>query len=125
VAAARAGHDVLLGPVLPDPSGLSAAVLQEWRRLHRRGAWHVHGANLGVRLSAYLAAGGFPAVRTHEDVHLVEAVRRLGRSIVVGEDPVVTSSRLAARAPDGFAHFLARLTSGHLTTTPAAQPASR
>ena len=28
---------------------------------------HVHGANLGVRASAYVLAGGFPRLRSHED----------------------------------------------------------
>lgn len=32
---------------------------------------HVHGANLGFRASAYLAAGGFPCVTTAEDHALV------------------------------------------------------
>ena len=31
----------------------------------------VHGANLGIRASAYLAAGGFKSVRTAEDHALV------------------------------------------------------
>ena len=34
---------------------------------------HVHGANLGFRASAYLRAGGFPALPTAEDHALVAA----------------------------------------------------
>jgi glycosyltransferase involved in cell wall biosynthesis len=109
LAAARAGHDLLLGPVVPDPAGLPPGVLREWHRRHRRGAGHVHGANLGVRHSAYVAAGGFAPVGAHEDLLLTRAVRRLGGSVAVGDIPVVTSARLAGRAPEGFAHFLTRL----------------
>ncbi len=109
LAAAATGHDLLLGPVVPDPTALPAGVLREWHRRHRHGAGHVHGANLGVRLSTYVAAGGFSTVRAHEDLLLTRAVRRLGGSVAVGDIPVVTSARLAGRAPGGFAHFLARL----------------
>ena len=40
---------------------------------------HVHGANLGVTAAAYLAAGGFSALRTGEDHALVRALETAGR----------------------------------------------
>jgi hypothetical protein len=40
------------------------------------GHHHVHGANLGMSASAYGAAGGFPPLRTHEDVALSPCSRR-------------------------------------------------
>ncbi|MFC6344030.1 hypothetical protein ACFP8W_18770, partial [Nocardioides hankookensis] len=69
----------------------------------------VHGANLGVRLTAYLEAGGFPEVREHEDVALFEAVLRTGRPWVTGTR-VTTSARLRGRTPGGFAGYLRALT---------------
>lgn len=71
---------------------------------------HVHGANLGVRASAYEAVGGFPGLASGEDHALWGALRRAGHALVATRRlPVVTSARRIARAPDGFAATLARL----------------
>lgn len=102
-------HDLLVGPVLPDPSSLHPAVLREWRRRHTRTGHHVHGANLGIRLAAYDAAGGFPPVVTGEDVALVDAVRGSGARVSGRARPVVTAARQQGRAPAGFAAYLAAL----------------
>lgn len=68
---------------------------------------HIHGANMGVRADAYLAVGGFPPVATSEDVALWSALRlRRYPLVTTTSNPVVTSARLEARAPDGFAAFL-------------------
>jgi GT2 family glycosyltransferase len=69
---------------------------------------HVHGANLGVRASAYLAAGGFPEVAVSEDHDLWNALRRRAFQCVSPRDVrVATSARLRSRAPGGFADTLA------------------
>ncbi|KQW53785.1 hypothetical protein ASC77_05925 [Nocardioides sp. Root1257] len=103
------GHDLVVGAVRPDPDELSPAGLHGWRLRHAGPGLHVHGANLGVRLAAYLEAGGFLEVREHEDVALVEAVRRTGRPWVAGTQ-VTTSARLSGRTPGGFAGYLRALT---------------
>src|SRR6476469_6761856 len=74
---ADAGVDLVTGTVEPDGDDLDPAVLARWQALHqlRDGHPHVHGANLGLRLSAYLAAGGFEPLAVHEDVGLVERIR--------------------------------------------------
>jgi glycosyltransferase involved in cell wall biosynthesis len=71
---------------------------------------HVHGANLGCDATAYENAGGFAPLPHDEDRDLV--ARMLGAGARVRYDvhrPVITSARLAARAPDGFAAFLGEL----------------
>lgn len=72
---------------------------------------HVHGANLGVRASAYLACGGFPPVTAHEDRHLVRRLASVAALSVVYSDriSVETSPRLRGRCPEGFAADLAGL----------------
>jgi glycosyltransferase involved in cell wall biosynthesis len=71
---------------------------------------HVHGANLGFRASAYLAAGGFPALATAEDHALVTALTAGGgRVLRTRALPVVTSARRDSRAPNGFSHYLTQL----------------
>ncbi len=71
---------------------------------------HVHGANLGIRASAYLAAGGFRALRTAEDHALLAAATEAGCSVLqAGDIAVQTSARRHARAPDGFSHLLQTL----------------
>ena len=109
LAAAHHGHDLLVGPVLPDAEELEEPVLAAWHERHRAGRLHVHGANLGVRRSAYEAVGGFPALTTGEDVALVQALLDLGVPAVRQGRPVVTSARERGRAPDGFAGYLRAL----------------
>jgi len=71
---------------------------------------HVHGANLGFRASAYLRAGGFPALPTAEDHALVAALAAGGSRVLRTRAlPVVTSARRESRAPDGFGHYLRQL----------------
>jgi glycosyltransferase involved in cell wall biosynthesis len=71
---------------------------------------HVHGANLGFRASAYLRAGGFPALATAEDHALVRALAAGGSRVLRTRAlPVVTSARRESRAPDGFRDYLRQL----------------
>jgi glycosyltransferase involved in cell wall biosynthesis len=71
---------------------------------------HVHGANIGIRASAYQAAGGFQPLRTAEDHALLAAVAEAGCSVLQAEDVTVeTSARRHARAPHGFSHLLRTL----------------
>lgn len=105
---ADGGVDLVLGTV-ELRSGVGGC---GWR--HQIAEEHTtpHGANLGVRLSAYLAAGGFPATGTGEDAALVHAVRD-------GERPapwastdrvrVLTSDRREGHVDGGLARFLRRL----------------
>ncbi|MCD4853567.1 glycosyltransferase [Arthrobacter sp. AK01] len=112
VELANAGADAILGSVEPDPDDVDPAVLRRWLELHpfREDHPHIYGANLGIRASAYLAAGGFPKVRAHEDRVLVEQLRGQ-RFVVTATDTtrVVTSGRMQARAPEGFAAYLRTL----------------
>ena len=71
---------------------------------------HVHGANMGISASAYLAAGGFSAVVTGEDVAMVQALERVEARIAwLAQPAVATSARRTARAPQGFSGFLRAL----------------
>jgi len=68
---------------------------------------YVHGANLGISVPAYIRAGGFPPLPTHEDVGLVDRLLKQGARIAwVCHPIVVTSARSLARVPQGFAAFL-------------------
>jgi glycosyltransferase involved in cell wall biosynthesis len=106
---AQSGVDARIGAVRPNFADLTAAQLRVWRRLHRgrRAAGHVHGANLGVRASSYLAAGGFRPLIEHEDVELVDRLRASGARVVAAPRPdVVTSGRSVGRTPGGYAGYL-------------------
>lgn len=71
---------------------------------------HVHGANLGVRASAYRAVGGFAPLATGEDVDLVARLDGAGHHVRRDRTlPVRTSARLDGRAPAGFAGHLRAL----------------
>lgn len=73
---------------------------------------HVHGANIGIRASAYAAAGGFQLLPTAEDHALLAGLTRAGcRTIRATDIEVITSGRRTARAPLGFSHLLNRLSS--------------
>jgi glycosyltransferase involved in cell wall biosynthesis len=111
-AAAGRGAALLLGTVRPDSHELDRVVERRWYRRHRLadGHTHVHGANLGVRADWYRVAGGFPPVARDEDVALATAVLAAGGTVErTGESPVLTSARLAGRAPGGMAGYLRRL----------------
>ncbi|ADG73424.1 glycosyl transferase family 2 [Cellulomonas flavigena DSM 20109] len=110
VRLADAGADVVVGTVHPDPADLTPAQWTAWRATHVPGRpnGHVHGANLGVRASAYLRAGGFRAAREHEDVELVARLRASGAVIVASDVvDVRTSGRPVGRTPGGYAGHLA------------------
>ena len=114
LARAGQGWDVVLGTVTvtdwsehpPHVPAAFAARYESGGRPHS----HVHGANLGIRASAYLAAGGFTPLRTAEDHALVTAAARAGRPVLrAGDITVQTSARRQARAPLGFSHLLRTL----------------
>lgn len=109
LALAQRGARLVLGRAVPDPGGLDPAAVARWHHLHpvvtddpHR---YVHGANLGVRLDAYAAAGGWPALREHEDHALVAALVARGTPAGLGPD-VVTSARREGRTPGGYAGYL-------------------
>ncbi|MGP5493964.1 glycosyltransferase [Psychrobacter celer] len=77
---------------------------------------HIHGANLSFTAEAYQAVGGFAALPCHEDVDLVNKFDSQGYNIIWSNRVrVTTSSRLNARASEGFAAFLANLETNHRT----------
>jgi glycosyltransferase involved in cell wall biosynthesis len=86
---------------------------------------HVHGANLGIRASAYRAAGGFRPLPTAEDHALLAAATEAGCQVLQASDITVeTSARRQARAPRGFSHLLCTLaqepdSSGSAPSAPA------
>jgi len=109
---AASGSDVVLGTVHPDPHGMHHELVARWHARHAstEDHPHVYGANLGVRASSYLAAGGFPGVDFDEDRVLVERLRAGGADIVATDTTrVLTSGRTAGRAPKGFAAYLLAL----------------
>lgn len=78
--------------------------------LDQPGHRHIHGANLGVSAHAYERVGGFPELRTGEDVALVCALESAGACIAWTNAPrVATSARRQFRAPAGFGAHLAGL----------------
>ena len=111
---ANAGCDVVLGTVtVTDWDGHPPHVPIAFEERYAFGSGphpHVHGANLGIRASAYLAAGGFRPLRTAEDHALLASVTQAGRPVVqAGDITVETSSRRLARAPRGFSNLLRTL----------------
>lgn len=118
---ATAGGRLVLGAVVPDGRDLAPQVLAAWTRRHPPApvGRHVHGANLGVRLDAYLEVGGFPPEPLHEDQLLVAALRAVGVDAHPGAR-VTTSGRLHGRAPDGFSGYLRGLVAEQAGPTAAA-----
>lgn len=81
---------------------------------------HVYGANLAVRLDAYLAAGGFSSVPRGEDTGLVNSLRAAGYQVASTFTPVVvTSGRVPGRARQGLGALLGELTSSDPPATVA------
>jgi glycosyltransferase involved in cell wall biosynthesis len=137
-ADSRVGPDWLLRQIAANADVVLGVVhVPEWRHhppvvalRHVRGYrsdrphhHHVHGANLGFRANAYWRVGGFAALKTGEDVELVERFERNG--YVVSRDPslsVATSDRQIARVPAGFAHHLRQLSRSGLPSAIGGQP---
>jgi len=106
---AEEGADVVIGTVRPNFADLDDRRVRAWLARHIPGHanGHVHGANLGIRASAYLRAGGFGAEPEHEDVDLVARLTATGARIVATADiDVQTSGRLVGRTPGGYARHL-------------------
>jgi glycosyltransferase involved in cell wall biosynthesis len=111
---ANAGWDVVLGTVtVADWDGHPPhvpAAFEERYTFSGPHHPHVHGANVGIRASAYLAAGGFRPLRTAEDHALLAAATQAGCPVVqAGDITVETSGRRMARAPSGFSNLLRTL----------------
>ena len=109
LALAESGVDVMIGTVRPDFADLSPAHIRAWRKTRHptRANGHIHGANLGIRASRYLAAGGFAPVAEHEDVHLIERCAALGGTTFATDAcEVMTSGRHHGRTPGGYARYL-------------------
>jgi len=76
---------------------------------------HIHGANLSFSSDAYLAVGGFAHIPCHEDVDLVGKFEAQSYAITWSNRVrITTSSRLQARASEGFAAFLNNLEQNNL-----------
>lgn len=121
---ASQGWDVVLGTVsVADWEGHPPHVPAAFQAQYESGTGphpHVHGANLGIRASAYLTAGGFRSVPTAEDHALLAAVTEAGCAVLQASDITVqTSARRLARAPAGFSHLLRTLAQKQGATHPA------
>lgn len=110
--------DVICGVVDVDSWAHLTAQTREDYIAHyqdKMGHHHIHGANLSFSSEAYLAVGGFSSLPCHEDVDLVR--RFEAQSYVItwsNRVRVMTSSRLQARADEGFAAFLNNLEQNNL-----------
>ena len=125
IAESRRGTDLVLGTVLPGPD-LSPAVRSRWlsRQHLRDGHPHVHGANLGIRDSAYAAIGGWQPLASGEDAELARRAAVAGWLAIsrTAAIPVVTSVRRDGRAPGGFSSYLRALGEPAATSALAAGP---
>lgn len=122
--AADAGFDAFVGTVVLPPEDVRRN--RHWLRRYsegidaERGHRHVHGANLGIRSSAYLRAGGFRSLRTGEDVDLVARLEIGGARIArLTTAPVQTSARHDPRAARGVGTDLADCAGPAVDDTPA------
>jgi cellulose synthase/poly-beta-1,6-N-acetylglucosamine synthase-like glycosyltransferase len=112
---ASAGADAVVGTVeLSDEQSVLGKDFKVSYALSVRRGWdhpHVHGANLGVRGSAYLSAGGFPPLAVHEDRSLLRGLDGSGATVFRSTRiRVQTSARLDGRCEGGFATSLRQLT---------------
>jgi hypothetical protein len=103
------GADVVLGTVRPRLADLTEHQVCDWftRRGPGRPAGNIHGANLGIRASAYDVVGGFHALDEHEDVDLGKRLTDSGHRVTTSDTgEVLISGRLVGRTPGGFAAYL-------------------
>lgn len=107
ICLANTGYDVVIGTVRPDPREYPVDRQTQWEKTHIKGQpnGHVHGANLGVRASAYSAIGGYSSLPEHEDVDLVARLSSF-RQVASDDAEVVTSARTSGRTPGGYAGYL-------------------
>jgi len=112
---AWAGLDGVAGLVevawRPEQAQLAARFQTSMRELGcSEGHTHVHGANLGLRATRWIEVGGCDERADGEDHDLWHRLRASGARLHGATDlPVVTSSRLIGRAPDGFSGYLRSL----------------
>jgi len=108
LAFADEGASVVIGTVRPDFDDLTDVQRDAWLRGHVRGRpnGHVHGANLGIRSRAYVAAGGYSPLPEHEDVELVGRLSAHGTAVASDAAEVITSGRTYGRTPGGYARYL-------------------
>ncbi len=106
---AASGADIVIGTVRPDFRELSARQVAAWWATHTPGEanGHTHGANLGMRASTLVGAGGYEDVYEHEDVWLVDEARGRGARVVASDAAWVrTSGRQVGRTLGGYARYL-------------------
>lgn len=114
---ADADADVALGPMRLSVGSAAPELRQAFEMEYRKQILedgshnHVHGANLGIRASVYLKAGGFPQMSNHEDRWLLQRLRRTPGVIIERSHQLIvsTSGRLEGRCDHGFAVALAAL----------------
>lgn len=110
--------DMICGVVSVDSWAHLSPQTQEAYMAHyqdKMGHHHIHGANLSFSAKTYLAVGGFSPLPCHEDVDLVKKFEAQGYTIIWSNRVrVMTSSRLQARASEGFAAFLKNLERSNL-----------
>ena len=113
VEQADAGVDALAGLIsIPEHAAMKLTFDPIYERGIRAGTHtHIHGANMAMRASVYLAAGGFLAERCSEDVSLWARVSALPGVHAVADPKLVvrTSARLTSRVEGGFATYVANL----------------
>ncbi|BEP15210.1 glycosyltransferase family 2 protein [Acidothermaceae bacterium B102] len=119
----QTGADVVVGTVQVDaweehPPAMASRFARHYAAgFDGSGHSHVHGANLGVRASAYVRAGGVAGLALSEDHALVEACSATGARVVRTADlPVTTSARRTGRAAGGFADLLVGLSAEQTIT---------
>jgi hypothetical protein len=104
----RSGWQAFVGTVdVADWSRRAEETRERWIASYRpiEDHPHVHGANFGCTAEAYVGAGGWPPLASHEDVAMVAAMR--GRRVLRSPTPrVITSARADPRATDGFGDAL-------------------
>jgi hypothetical protein len=106
--------DAVAGVVALDPRTVTPDLMRGFRSTYVvEGATHshVHGANLGIRASAYSAAGGWcPFTVVGEDHGLWNRLEATGAATRQCTDlRVVTSGRITSRVEGGFATDLRAL----------------
>lgn len=109
------GADMYLGLVrVADWQGHRSEVVEEYQHAYDSRVDddhdHIHGANMAFSSRAYWRVGGFRALPSGEDVDLVARFEHAGYRICRDTArSVVTSARIQARAPRGFADHLSTL----------------